>query len=128
VLPSSETTSEKSWTRTDSQGRVWTEKTKTYENLRDKASTTVHSRYIDGKGIKSVKTKDPSKNIDEEHKDLKGINENELNQFEKQWQEGTKSGAIENKALGETQQSKGQLGSQNINQTGSQQSQGTKSS
>jgi len=88
--------SEERITRIDDKGRKFTEKKKTYENLKDNIRTETHSRLIDGKGITEVKTRKIYSNDVKEEKKLKYLKEEELSQFDQEFETGFKR---ENKQL-----------------------------
>jgi len=82
--------SQESVSNYDEQGRKFTEKRKTYENVKDKVLKTTHVKMIDDKGIKHMKTRYIDSGEEYEHTDFKHINEKDLHKFNEDFRRGIK--------------------------------------
>jgi hypothetical protein len=84
--------SQESITDHDEKGRKFTEKKKTYENLKDRTVKTTHTKMIDNKGIKHMKTINLETGEEYEHNDFRHMSEKELDEFNKDFRKGIKGG------------------------------------
>jgi len=92
--------SQETATNYDEHGRKYTEKRKSYENVKDRVLKITHSKMIDDKGIKHMKTRNLDTGEEYEHDEYKHMSERDSHKFYEDFRKGIKGGLAAHRALG----------------------------
>jgi hypothetical protein len=87
--PRREVVSQETVTNVDKEGKKYTEKWKNYE--KGSEVKTTHTKMIDDKGVKEMRTHNANTGEEYEHVDYKKINEKDLNNFNSEFNRGLRN-------------------------------------